>query len=92
MQRLEDPPSHRDGLAELGRVAVALEHADHVVGADLAGEDGGHDAEDFAPVRADPARVADGLARAVNECQATPSIGLARMVAPDEAQLYDLVD
>jgi hypothetical protein len=57
VQRLGDPAVHRDGFPERGRVAVALQHADHVVGADLAGVDGDHDAEDVAPVRADPAQV-----------------------------------
>ena len=57
VQRLGDPPVHRDGLPERGRVPVALQHADHVVGADLAGVDRDDNAEDVAPVRADPAQV-----------------------------------
>jgi hypothetical protein len=41
----------------VGWPAVPLEHADHVVGADLARVDRDHDAEDVAPVRADPGQV-----------------------------------
>jgi hypothetical protein len=41
VQGLEDPPVHRDGLAERGGVAIALEHGDHVVSADGAGVDRG---------------------------------------------------
>jgi len=53
VQRLEDPPVHRDRLAERGGVPVALQHGDHVVGPDGAGVDGGDDPEDVLPVAAD---------------------------------------
>ena len=53
VQGLEDPPVHRDGLAERGRVPVALQHGDHVVGPHGAGVYRGHDPQDVLPVPAD---------------------------------------
>ena len=57
VQRLEDPPVHRDRLAERGRVPVALQHRHHVEGPDGARVDGGDDPEDVLPVPADLRKV-----------------------------------
>jgi len=43
VQGLGDPPVFGERLAQRGRVAVAAEHAQQVIGADLAGDQGpGH--------------------------------------------------
>jgi len=47
----------REGVAELGGLTVVSEHADHVVGADRAGEDRADDAQDVGPVPFDPGQV-----------------------------------
>jgi hypothetical protein len=69
VQRLEDPPVHRDRLAERGRVTVALQHRHDVVGPDGAGVDGGDDPQDVLPVAADLGQVdlpaGEGVQRAV---------------------------
>jgi hypothetical protein len=53
VQGFEDAAVGGDGLAERGGVTVALQHGDHVVGADLAGVDRGDHPQDVAPVLAD---------------------------------------
>jgi hypothetical protein len=50
---LKMPAVGGDGLPQRCGVAVALQHGDHVVGADLAGVDRGDHAQDGAPVLAD---------------------------------------
>src|SRR6266568_2846353 len=57
VQALEDPPVAGDRLAERGGVPVALQHPDHVVGADGAGVDGGGHPQDVGPVPAYLAQV-----------------------------------
>jgi hypothetical protein len=69
VQGLEDPPVHRNRLPQRRGVPVALEHGDHVVGADGDGVDRCGDAQDVLPVPADLRGVdpaaGEGVQRAV---------------------------